>query len=670
MDTDFDSAVQRAWQYWERSDYWKMLRETDRALRLSPTPNFRAHELLVLSLYHLRRMQDAVVAAETVLDLFGPDPWAFFYRAAALRKLKRLEEAMDDCDAALEIDPNYSSARNLRKLVLHELHRSDEAIDRLERSFEADLDRQYRQTDRCEPPGCLEHSADSLGETEADGMQDDWPTHFTRGDALFRSDDMLGARREFERALELDPDSDLMLWRLGHVAEELDDPERALELYRTAAALCPDVSYYEMDIARVLEQMGSLEDALAYADRAASLDPMWSEPPLLRSRILARFERHDESLSAVVEALQLDPRNVGARVRHYSALRDLDRFDEALETLDALLDTGFETDWLRTDRSEILLELGRAEEAVMAADLALLLDPTSPEARIARGRALVDCDRVTDALDNIDVLLQTMDRADHHMEKAFILILLGRESAIDSCRAAIRRDPGSRVFRMALIDTLEMFGRFEDVLSEIDALTAPDPLAPDLLTPAPLDSSTLQQQAHALTMLARYDEAETSFRLALQIDENSTAAWTSYASMLYATGRAEEAMEILGRGIEANPAAADLHACVGELLIEQGDLEGAARQIRHALTLDSSDHQAITAQLELYLRTYRFDEGIRLARSAREQHPNSTTVLVIEAKFHRIMCDHAAAEEALERALQIDPSDDEAREMLGEIRGG
>lgn len=100
-------------------------------------------------------------------------------------------------------------------------------------------------------------------------------------------------------------------------------------------------------------------------------------------------------------------------------------------------------------------------------------------------------------------------------------------------------------------------------------------------------SAGAQARVNLITLygrLGRWAEAETQYRQALAAGVNLAEAHANYAHVLLAQERAVEAIPVLRRALDANPADAAARNALGLALESTGDLAGAAAEYRRAMS--------------------------------------------------------------------------------------
>jgi tetratricopeptide (TPR) repeat protein len=105
-----------------------------------------------------------------------------------------------------------------------------------------------------------------------------------RGTELHREGDIEGARKHYERAIQLYPSGWAAQNNLAAMELDLGNTEKAYGILEKALELNPFVSKLNLNMGLVLEKMGRYEEAYDYLRKSYELDPMYSgaEPHLQR----------------------------------------------------------------------------------------------------------------------------------------------------------------------------------------------------------------------------------------------------------------------------------------------------------------------------------------------------------------------------------------------------
>jgi tetratricopeptide (TPR) repeat protein len=248
----------------------------------------------------------------------------------------------------------------------------------------------------------------------------------------------------------------------------------------------------------------------------------------------------DRAVEEFKKVLALDPTLIEAEANLGLAYQSLSEYDLAVRHLTKAL----------RERPNLLgptvivgmdyLKLGSPQKAVPFLQSALKLDPTNREARQALASAYLGQENFRSAAEEFRQI------AALDSDKAEAWFKLGHEYLDLAARLAYR---GAHLYRESawghrfLGDLLLQRNRWEDALQEYRKALGTEPRQSGLHT------SMGQTYVHA----GKLHEAETEFRLELQLDPRNELAWLGLANMQLAKGDPTAALESLGKVWEISP---------------------------------------------------------------------------------------------------------------------
>ncbi|HKT38144.1 MAG TPA: tetratricopeptide repeat protein [Ktedonobacterales bacterium] len=185
----------------------------------------------------------------------------------------------------------------------------------------------------------------------------------TRGKALREQGKNEEALALFERATQLNPNSDTA-WNLaGSALDGLERYEQALVAYDRAISLNRNNSIFWGNKGTMLYRLGRYSEALTDFEQDLALDPKDAYAWHGKGNALYSLNRYAEALTAYEQSLALDPKYAIALRGKASVLIDLKRYDEALAAVEQSLTLQPRSlvGWQR--KAAALRGLGRASEA-------------------------------------------------------------------------------------------------------------------------------------------------------------------------------------------------------------------------------------------------------------------------------------------------------------------
>lgn len=139
----------------------------------------------------------------------------------------------------------------------------------------------------------------------------------------------------------------------------------------------------------------------------------------------------------------------------------------------------------------------------------------------------------------------------------------------------------ARYYNLAL--NLNKTGMFEQAFLNLNLASEADPKFP----------SPIILKSEILTKLERFDEADSMFQLAVNLDSNSISAWAGWGRSLLRSGQFEPAKEKLQKALtldqEYTPAFLDYGLCMAGT----GDLNAAIDSIMKAVDLNPGDPELL-----------------------------------------------------------------------------
>ena len=153
----------------------------------------------------------------------------------------------------------------------------------------------------------------------------------------------------------------------------------------------------------------------------------------------------------------------------------------------------------------------------------------------------------------------------------------------------------------------------------------------------------------------------------------SSQAWTQQGNILLSARRAKEAREAFARAIEVNPDNPSARYSLLMLLASAGRSREAQEQYRHITRLARQDPAfAVLAELaaaRIAIMARDFPAAVASYRAALELDPHNAETWYLLGLVYVSADSLARAEQALSRALDIDPAHDAARDIIGRVRG-
>ncbi len=464
---------------------------------------------------------------------------------------------------------------------------------------------------------------------------------------------------------------------LAHCLQQLDRSEdAALALFEAIQAGVRDAAIHTA-LAGLLQGLEPSARVAEAAEAVLAATPEDAAALALAGEIALWSGQGAAAEQAFGAALALEPRQLAA-LRGLAAIEPDPTAGAApgphLAALLATLEEGGapEPDWQAVINR--LAHVGRREAALVAGLVALRLHPAS--ARLARRMAwlLHAAERHNEALAQFRRLAELQPNQAlswHHLTDALMMMkrfeegrdvavrglarhpadaglvvrlsnflaILGEGAAAErEARRAIAIDPTAEIGQLALVDALYRQERHSDALAA--ARSAMEALPEAATIALRVGRLSADREDHATTVMA-YE------RVVALMAKPPQWVWVGLAEALVATGRDGEAEAAIRRGLDADPAAQELRATLGQLLLHRGEAEAARDALAQAFD-EAADSAAVSlAMAEALLLQGRKREALVLLEDAVARQPG-----------------HAPAEIRLGQLLMEDGRVDEAAALF------
>lgn len=220
----------------------------------------------------------------------------------------------------------------------------------------------------------------------------------------------------------------------------------------------------------------------------------------------------------------------------------------------------------RTMKGYLAQRSGEYAGAIEQYKAALKEDPESVELRLRLVRLFTVFGEVDQAIRTLDDgLVKRPGDPDLLLMKAKTLTMAGRSAeAADTAAEAAEKGGSGKAYGLA-IRLLQGTGRPERALE----------LAQKWVAAAPSDADAHSQYGYVLEMTNRVEEAEKSYRKALDLKPGNTQIMDALAGTLAGSGKRDEAIKLYRSVVEANPHEVDARLSLAELLMDAGQPQKA-----------------------------------------------------------------------------------------------
>jgi len=436
-------------------------------------------------------------------------------------------------------------------------------------------------------------------------LPQDADLHYLLG-TLYESDrDLEGARREFQRARELDSHYLPTLIRLAGVHRLLDSLQEAGEVLDQARRLEPGSAIVLSALGRLAAAGQRYEDAVDFFEKALDAQPSATSIHYPLSRAYQELGDSEQA------QFHLEHRGE-VRVVYSDPVAEQVRSGATGVAVELIL-------------ANMALRSGSVEAAESRLRRAVELDPDSAAAHFALG-----------------VVLERQERSEEALEE---LIL------------AVDLDPDSLRRRQALALHLLQMERDDEAIVVLR----------ELLDRAPEYVKPREDLATALTRVGDLAAAADEFKRVLELDPERNYSRWKRALVLERSGRMEESIAEVREVLERTPNFPEAHFKLANYAAASGDVEEALAGYAKAVTFNPDLQEAHLNLAILLGREERFLESAEHWARVAEIAPDNPQTHLALATARILGGAWSSAREGLEEAADLHSSDPGVGEMLARL---
>ena len=549
--------------------------------------------------------------------------------------------------------------------------------------------------------------------------------YIERGDKYAKANNLDAAIIEYRNAVQRDPKFAEAYQELATAYISRGDGPNALRNSIIAADLLPDSIDAQIQAGNLLLIAGKFDDAKARAGKALAKAPQNARAKVLLASAMAGLKDVETAVKELEEAIRLDPKQAAA----YASLAVLKAGQGDPVAAERTFQQAIAADPTSVSARLALAQFywvsGRTADAEAGMKEAVKVAPSDQRANgllsvfyQLTGRAAEAEPYLRTAAETEPTGAATIRLADYyiaqnrHDEAAALLNrvksdgrfgstagvrlaelaqLDGRpDEAISIIEGVLKTNPKNVMALSAKSDLLRRQRKLEDAAKAADAALAADRMSP----------SAKLARGRVLAAQGHFAEAELALKEALQLSPRAAAPQVELARLHVQTGAADsvelatraakadptslstrltlvraliqrrdysQAQETLQILLEAAPESAAVHALLGTVLTKTGDVVGARAAYNKAIERDPLQLEAIEGLTSLDFKAQHGPAAIARLDSLVERAPRNAGLLMLSAAAYASVKDLPRAEQALLKALEVDPALMPAYATLGRI---
>lgn len=426
--------------------------------------------------------------------------------------------------------------------------------------------------------------------------------------------DIEAARKNLEAINRLIPGSALAVLMTARVSMATNDYAAAANGLRRLVNASPRFAQARYLLGVALAAQGNLEQASQELTQVVEQAPQNLEARQLLAQVRMRLRDPDGALRVLVPAMESDVDNSRLRWMFESARVQAGADAGTIDTLEQAVRSAPDSRALKLQLASAYLQAGAAAKAAQL--LRRLQDGEAPDMR------------------RESLLLQAIDRSEG---KAAARARLG------SLLAAHRGDPNVSSLAAAFYAAHGEHDRGRALLN--DAL-AGNPKQPDLL----FALARLEWSA------GRSDGARSALQRLIDHDAHNAQAQVMLVELELAQGNSSAAVARLQAMHQADPKAVEPSLLLARLALARDDAKEADRYVTAALQATANRGDVLQSAGQLYLRSGRFDQAVRLFQDATKSSPSSPAAWLNLGRAQLGLNQRGPARQSIERALTLQPN--------------
>ena len=375
-----------------------------------------------------------------------------------------------------------------------------------------------------------------------------------------------------------------------------------------------------------------------------------------------------EAYEANLKAIALRPNEPKPYSNNAIVLMQMQRYDEAEESLKRALELGPRYDAAWQNYGELHLKQQRYEEAVAAFQRAIDLDTDSVLAYGGIADSYHRLGHHAKAMEWID-RAQALNPAPFVQEKLSqlsvqVLLALGKTEEAERHLLQAEQNGDSHREVWKLLELHQMSTKQGDTDKARTYLQR-------ILKIAGGNPETLRIAATTLQKREQFAEAIVIYKKILAIEPDSHMAYAGMGDALFRLERYEEAIESLKRSIELHsipPSATDRLILLGRASSELGRSEEAVQYHERAVELDPQNASALEHLAIVRYQEKHYEDALRLYTAARDNRPDDARLHFGMGSMLYNLGRLKEAADSYEAALSLDPSMEDARHNLEQLK--
>jgi len=470
----------------------------------------------------------------------------------------------------------------------------------------------------------------------------------------FDTGDPAGALIQLKNALRLDPEHVPSLVLSGDIYLEDKDPAAAEDAFSDALLLGADKSYVVLKLAQAYLRQGKYLELLRELTLENFSGPARVELLAYHGEAFLRLNQLADAEQVLLEAVALDPTALLPQMALVTLHVKKGELLKAEKSAQRLLDQGAQDSRTWNAYASVWHAQGRTTDAIEYYGKALELDPDNVNARIARAGLLVDIQRDSEAIDDLELL---KEQYPYEPRAAYLRGLVynrtgdaaASQAALRECAEILASIPIEAVGRdaqLAMTAALAHYSLGEFELARNYLL--------QLLRFHPGDLGASRLLGSVLIALGESREAVRFLRPLALIHDSDLELKSLLASAYNQTGQYDKSMALLKSLQDRNFQDTTLDARLALTRLQSGDGAAATDALAALVPNSESRGQVGMALIFAYLNDGKYPQAIDVANTLIERDPDNRSFRNLLGLTLYLSNDLAAAATVFETLLAED----------------
>ncbi len=415
--------------------------------------------------------------------------------------------------------------------------------------------------------------------------------------------------------------------------------EEALAEYEKALQIDPQSGRLHYDFASALLQARRPNKAIAECEISIELDPGKAEAYLLLGQIY-RSQLNDGQPEILDKAIDSFEKGLAIEASNIEGLFYLGRLyvfrgrnEDAVEVYGRLVEARPDILSAHQQRAESLMTLGKTAEAIEALEYALKYHRDNIELYLSLGRLLEQVGETDKALEVYDLSQQVQANPHVQFRQGSILLLSGRyEDAVERLRQATEGAPENLDIKVELGKALDASRDYQGAADVLETV----------LEKEPTKIEALYYSASALRALGRRQEAIARVQKLLDMTRRPAGDYTPQNTDYRARFKSFLAL----------------------IFQEDRQYDEAIRLFREVMEDKPDDFRGKLGLIYALREADRIDEALQLSEELQNEEPEDVDILVTRARMQSAAGLLEAAVQSLEAELSGEPDSQEDIDLL------